>query len=278
MCEATLRPIAATGARGDFQRARRRHLAGRAWRLVARRHSPTRPRDLGDVAALFWHPARLRPIPLDAIVGTVDATADFDADFRPTTDRLSTRWQRVASAHHAGRPLPPITAVERPDGYYVLDGRHRVSVARALGRDVIDAYVVEVVTRIGAERSLVMGDLPLKSHERHFYERAPIPSRARDRISLTDPWRYGLLAEMVEAWGFRAMQDRAEFIDRRTAARLWFDEDYVPIADMVGDAGMIETGETETDAYMRIVGQRYRLMRTHDWSEEILSRLRDEAP
>jgi hypothetical protein len=40
---------------------------------------------------------------------------------------------------------------------------------------------------------------------------------------------------------------------------------------------MVETGETETDAYMRIVGQRYHLMRTHDWSEEILARLREEA-
>jgi hypothetical protein len=140
MCEAILRPIAATGARDDFQRARRRYLAARAWRLTARRHGPARPRDLGDVAALFWRPARLRPIPLDAIVGTVDATADFDADFRPTTDRLSTRWQRVASAHHAGRALPPIAVVERPEGYYVLDGRHRVSVARALGQHDIDAW------------------------------------------------------------------------------------------------------------------------------------------
>ena len=81
-----------------------------------------------------------RRFPLDAIVGTVDATADFDAEFRPSTDRLSTRWQRVASAHHTGRPLPPIAVVERPDGYYVLDGRHRVSVARALGQHDIDAW------------------------------------------------------------------------------------------------------------------------------------------
>ena len=56
-----------------------------------------------------------------------------------------------------------------------------------------------------------------------------------------------------------------------------FDEDYVPISDMVRDAGMVEAAETETDAYMRIVGQRYQLMRTHEWSEEILARLRDET-
>jgi hypothetical protein len=28
---------------------------------------------------------------------------------------------------------------------------------------------------------------------------------------------------------------------------------------------------------MRIVGQRYHLMRTHEWSEEILARLREET-
>ena len=80
-------------------------------------------------------------IPLAAIVGTVDATTDFDADFRPTTNRIAARWQRVALAHRRGHPLPPITVIERPDGYYVVDGRHRVSVARAARQTDIDAWV-----------------------------------------------------------------------------------------------------------------------------------------
>ena len=130
----------AIAARADFQRARRDHLATRAWRwLTGRRANPTRPRDLADVAILLRSPSRPRPIPLDAIVGTVDPTTDFDADFRPATDRVSSRWQRVARAHHDGPALPPITVIERPDGYYILDGRHRVSVARALGHHHIDA-------------------------------------------------------------------------------------------------------------------------------------------
>jgi hypothetical protein len=69
-------------------------------------------------------------------VGTVDPTADFDADFRPATDRVSSRWQSVARAHRDGRPLPAIGVIERP----ILDGRHRVSVARALGHHHIDAW------------------------------------------------------------------------------------------------------------------------------------------
>jgi hypothetical protein len=128
-------------ARAEFARARRRERAARARRRLAIHHpTPTRPRDLESVPALPLGPARRRPVRLDAIVGTVDATTDFDADFRPATERVSARWQSVARAHHSGAALPPIAVVERRDGYYVLDGRHRVSVARALGHRDIDAW------------------------------------------------------------------------------------------------------------------------------------------
>ena len=92
----------------------------------------------------------------------------------------------------------------------------------------------------------------------------PLPGRARGRIRVTDAWDYSELAEAVEAWAFRLMQDRAEFLDRATAARLWFDEEYVPVVDTLREAGMIGDG-TETDAYLRVAAQRYSLMRTHSW-------------
>ena len=132
----------ALDARADFHRARRAHLGARAltW-LPSRRAARAELRALDGVRALFWTAGNLHVIPLPAIVGTVDATADFDACWRPTTNRISARWQRVALAHRRGHPLPPITVVERPDGYYVIDGRHRVSVARALGQADIDAWV-----------------------------------------------------------------------------------------------------------------------------------------
>ena len=128
-------------ARADVARARRRQrAAGVRRRLSAQPPTAARPRDLGGVAAPFWRPARLRPIRLDAIVGTADATTDFDSDFAPATDRVAARWQSVACAYRAGCALPPIAVIERRDGYYVLDGRHRVSVARALGHGHIDAW------------------------------------------------------------------------------------------------------------------------------------------
>jgi hypothetical protein len=129
-------------AHADFQHARRAHIAARAvgW-LPPRRTRQSHPRSLSDVHALAWTSSQLRVIGLDAIVGTVEATTDFDADFRPTTNRIFARWLRVALAHRRGRSLPPITTIEGPDGYYITDGRHRVSVARALGQTDIEAWV-----------------------------------------------------------------------------------------------------------------------------------------
>jgi hypothetical protein len=152
--------FAAIDAHADFRRARRRHLAVRAWRrITGHGRGPSRPRSLDDVATLFRRPARLRPIPLQEIVGTVDATTDFDADFRPATDRISSRWQRIARVNRDGRPLPPITVIERPDGYYVVDGRHRVSVARALSHEDIDAWTTPTARQASAPQ-------PSTNHER----------------------------------------------------------------------------------------------------------------
>ena len=59
----------------------------------------------------------------------------------------------------------------------MIDGHHRVSVARQLGRDMIDAMVTEIVTEVGADAAISPRDLPLKSHERLFFERVPLPAR-----------------------------------------------------------------------------------------------------
>jgi hypothetical protein len=215
----------------------------------------------------------LQTVALDSILGTVDRTKGFDRQFRPTTARVRARWERIANAVRRGEPMPPISLFRIGEVYFVRDGHHRVSVARALGRTEIDAYVVEVRTRVGADRTLTVDDLPKKSHERLFHERIPLPGRSRGRIRVTDAWDYSELAEAVEAWAFRLMQDRAEFLDRTSAARLWFDEEYVPVVEMLREADMIGEG-TETDAYLRVSAQRYRLMRTHEWSEDVLARVR----
>jgi len=261
-------------AQHDFQRARRRASIAR---LVARLRGE--PDDVGVVlpyeeviAALGFvseHRVGLTVVPLDAIVGSVDRGRDYDRRFRPTSGRTRGRWEQIAAAARRGESFPPIDALRVGELYFVRDGHHRVSVARALGRNDIDAYVTEVVTRVDADRAMKLSDLPFKSHERVFFERVPLPEEARSEIQLTDPWDFAVLAEAVEAWGFRASQSRGDALRRKETALLWLETEYRPAVallrelDLVGDA-------TPTEAYMRIAAKRYRLLRTRDWSEEVL--------
>jgi hypothetical protein len=128
-------------AEADFRRARRRHAIARAARWFSRRPGCRHPLTLEDPAVHLGGLPRLQVVPLAAIVGTLEPTLHFDAGFRPASDAVRRRWERIALAHRRGDALPPIELVQRPEGYYVLDGRHRVSVARALGHPDIDARV-----------------------------------------------------------------------------------------------------------------------------------------
>src|SRR5215210_6827769 len=137
----------------------------------------------------------LTVVQLDDIVGTVDRAADFDRGFRPTTQRLRSRWERIAAAQRRGEAMPPVSLYRIGDLYFVRDGHHRVSVAKSQGRDDIDAYVTEVTTKLKLSHDLRVSELPLKDHERLFRERVPLNPQQRARIALSDPWDFGHLAE-----------------------------------------------------------------------------------
>ena len=214
----------------------------------------------------------LKVVPLDQIVGSVGRLRDFDRRFRPTSGRSRGRWEQIAAAARRGESFPAVDLVKVGQLYFVRDGHHRVSVARALGRTDIDAYVTEVKTRVDADRAMKLSDLPLKSHERLFFERVPVPVAARAEIQLTDPADYDELAEAVEAWGFRAMQSQGEPLDRKHTAELWLETEYRPVVAMLREAGLVER-RTDTEAYMNVAAERYRLLRTHDWNEDVLRRL-----
>jgi hypothetical protein len=215
----------------------------------------------------------LETIDLDSIVGTVDRAREFDRRFRPTSGRVRPRWERINVAQRRGDAMPPIDVYRIGDLHFVKDGHHRVSVARALGHKDINAYVTEVLTEVGADRAITLRELPLKSHQRLFHERVPLPAEARDRIQLSDEWRYAALAEAVEAWGFRAIQRRGELLSRAEVAETWFHEEYEPVVEMLREADLVRRG-TETEAYMRVAQLRYLLLRTHEWDDAVIDAVR----
>jgi hypothetical protein len=270
----------ATDAEHDFLRLRRRQVLAR---LAARLRRV--PDDVSEilpfdevVAALGRtgeHRLGLQIIPLDSIMGSVDRTRDFDRWFRPRSGRSRERWERLARAQRRGEAIPPIDVYRVGELHFVRDGHHRVSVAHALGLRSIDAYVTEVTTKIDATGISRRGDLITKDLRRVFLDRVPLPGPALATILVTTAWSYAELSEEVEAWGFRLMQQEGRFLDRETVARRWYSEEYRPVVRMLAQADLI--GErTEAEAYLHLAGQRYRLMRTHRWDDEVIDRLRSD--
>lgn len=82
-------------------------------------------------------------LPLEKIIGSVGRANDFDQTFRPLKKHLLDRWVEVYQLLETDR-LPPIRVYKYGNEYYVEDGHHRVSAARAIGRLTIRAEVWEI--------------------------------------------------------------------------------------------------------------------------------------
>lgn len=215
-------------------------------------------------------------IPLDQIVGSVDKVRDFDRRFRPTSDKSRKRWENVSRLAREGHPLPPIDVYKLGNLYFVSDGHHRVSVARALGASDIEASVTEIDTVIDTDGIGGRRDLDAKNWGLRFLRRVPLTGAQRAAITCTDPTDYHRLAEMIEAWATRLMHREGAYVDQETMARRWFDEEFTPVLSMIDQAGVLGPEETGADAYIRVAGERYRLIREHDWNTDVLEVIREQ--
>ena len=226
-------------AQFDFNRARRRRaLARLSARLRRERSDVNHILPFEEVVAALGRRGERRLgqqlISLDSIVGTVDRGREFDRRFRPTSQRVRPRWERIAAAQRRGEGMPPIDVYRIGELHFVKDGHHRVSVARAFGHRDINAYVTEVLTTVGADRQIRLRDLPLKSHQRLFYDRVPL----------------------------------------RDVAESWLRDEYEPVVEMLREAELIPKGTTETEAYMKVAHLRYLILRTHDWDDAVIDAVR----
>ena len=126
-----------------YLQVRHRALQGQVWSLLTRRSrgllSLTEVTEKCTVSSSS--DAGVRTVPIKHIRGSEGRSHDFDRDFSPLQDHTRMRWLGIAAARQAGKSLPPVSLVQVGDVYFVRDGHHRISVARAIGQCDIEAEV-----------------------------------------------------------------------------------------------------------------------------------------
>ncbi|SDR73083.1 ParB-like nuclease domain-containing protein [Nocardioides scoriae] len=268
-------------AENDFLRARRHQsLSKLAGWLRADADAAKESLSFSEVVAALGRRGErslgVQLIPLEQIVGSVDKVRDFDRRFRPTSDRSRQRWEQISRKTREGHSFPPIDVYKLGNLYFVRDGHHRVSVARSLGATEIEALVTEIDTVVDTEGIGGRRDLDGKNWGLRFLKRVPLTGRRRAEITCSDPHDYHRLAEMVEAWAARLMHAEGAYFDKEEMARRWFDEEYSPVLEMIDSAGVRGPLETGADAYIRVAGERYRLIREHAWNNDVMDMIREQ--
>ncbi|TMD52773.1 MAG: hypothetical protein E6I85_09800 [Chloroflexi bacterium] len=197
-------------------------------------------------------------IPLVRIVGSAASqgkASDFDPGFLPVSNRTRDRWTRIYREMAEGGELPPIDVYKLGDNYYVIDGHHRVSVARQLGWDTIKARVVEVQTRapLGPD---VDAEALLRAAEYAGFLEATQLDRVRPgaRIQCSRLGRYDEIYQHILGHRYFLGLERGQEVPLPEAAASWYDNVYLPIVDVIRKHRVAEVhpGWTEADLYVEI--------------------------
>jgi nucleotide-binding universal stress UspA family protein len=213
----------------------------------------------------------LKDIPLTAIVGSVGRYTDFTRQFLPRNPNDQYRWARIMTAMDEMVDIPPIEVYQIGDAYFVLDGNHRVSVAHTYGLSHIQAYVIEVVTRVPFSPDSSPDDLIRKAELADFLDLTNLDqARPQADLRVTNPGQYRALMDDIEDKR-RGLAEQGHEVALGEAAVAWHDEVYLPIAGIIRERGLLRgfAGRTETDLYVWISRHRARLASNLGWSIDL---------
>ncbi len=213
-------------------------------------------------------------IPLGQIVGSVGRYRDFTREFLPRTNISKERWLRVDQVLNSQTGYPPIEVYKIGEVYFVRDGNHRISVARANGLTHIEAYVTEVRTDI----PLTLDDFErdewlLKIERLEFLERTQLDVlRPDNNVVITEPGRYRILLRHIFVHQYlRNLDLEREGSDWRIstwadAVMSWYDNVYTPVMFAVRTQGLLDQfpNRTEADMYLWITHHREELASLYD--------------
>ena len=247
----------------DFDRARRKAFIQRILALVTRQ----------SLDLLSFEQVReqlhlrdrrfqgLQEVPLAQIVGSVGRYQDFTRTFLPRTDGLRERWAAVEDRVKEGG-LPPVELHKVGDAFFVRDGNHRVSIARAQDAADIEAFVWEYPSLVPLSPADDLDDLLIKQEYVTFLKKTGLNKLRPDQhIELTAPGRYRDLLEHIAIHRYYLGQELEREIATEEAVSSWYDNVYQPIIRAIHKQGILGQfpGRTEADLYIWISRWQYEL-------------------
>ena len=205
---------------------------------------------------------QLKEIPLDAIVGSVGRYGDFTREFLPRREADMHRWAgvKVKALYQGG--FAPIDVYKIGDVYFVLDGNHRVSVARQLGATSIQAYVTEVHTRVSLTADVQPDEIIIKARYADFLERWGLDRvRPGADLTVTAAGQYRVLDEQIEAYRRLIANKEPVDLSEQDAVARWYDDKYLPTLRVLREMIVQDDfpGRTETDLYLWVTERREEL-------------------
>lgn len=229
----------------------------------------------------------VRQIPLEAIVGSVGRYQDFTRTFLPRMAADEDRWIRVGAAAPSVSDLPPIEVYKIDEAYFVLDGNHRVSLARLQNLGYIDANVIEVRTRAPLPLDLNADGLIIAAEQGAFLAHTRLDQLRPDAdVSVSIPGQYRHLESHVEAYRFALEENEGRDISLEQAVERWYDDIYLPLVEAIREQGILRyfPNRTETDFFIWLSRHRAELQNELGYSitpdvtvTRLLSRVKSQA-
>lgn len=211
----------------------------------------------------------IKHIPIASIVGSVGRYTDFTRTFLPRNSNDQERWANVKAVFmDEGAGLPPIEVYKVGEVYFVVDGNHRVSIAKQEGLTSIEAHVIEFKTNIKLTSNVQPDDLIIKAEHVQFLEATGImDSRPNVDLSVTIPGQYEKLMERICRQECLLERSRKSGVPFRDAVEDWYDNIYIPLAETIRDRDLLRwfPDRTITDLYLWISENRTTLEKELGW-------------
>ena len=251
-------------ARADFQRARFRAFLNQVWGTISGRRSTLLSYDEIKEKLHVGGPIYrgLKTIRVEQIAGSLNRYHEFDSVFLPASDTLADRWQSVNRAFYQEISLPPVVLYKVGEVYFVVDGHHRVSVARQQGQIYIEAEVRECATRVNLTPDIKAEDLEILGNKVNFLERTSIDSLIPEaNIKLTIPDGFDRMLEHIAVHHYFMGLDWKRDISEEEAIKHWYETVYMPIIHVIRETEILKDfpDKTEGDLYLWVLDHQHYL-------------------